>query len=194
MPFLWPTSRGCKKILIFIATFAYSRGLSMRRKNFRCRGLLLLFDWPTSRGIVFWNFFWKTPRRNAFSVAYLWGGINSKTTFFSKNLNFSPRGDLPVERLWKIFKIYCCFRYFSWLVYESDIKTKRRCFLWFWFAAPAMIQWLEELFPCDRVGGSKSPGLFFRTAVEGSHTKKSEFKGVIWPPFQKSHTISYKKE
>lgn len=75
-----------------------------------------------------WNFFSKKPKL----FSFLW-----------------PTNE-GVRRISHFIAVFGTSRGLSM---RGDIKTKRRCFLWFWFAALAMIQWLEELFPCDRVGG-----------------------------------------
>ena len=159
----------CKKArfpwLIYERIF-YKEGVNFCRFN----------DLPVER-LFFETFFEMHPSETPFPWL-IYEGIKIYFSKKPKLFSFLWPTNEGVRRISHFIAVFGTSRGLSM---RGDIKTKRRCFLWFWFAAPAMIQWLEELFPCDRVGGAKSLRPFIRTAGWGSHAKKAEFKRGIAP-------------
>lgn len=177
MPFSWPTSRG-QKIFNFYCYFCLFLWLIYEEINFFIFGVYFCrFNDLPVEGLFFETFFEIHPAETPFPWL-IYEGIKIYFSKKPKLFSFLWPTNEGVRRISHFIAVFGTSRGLSM---RGDIKTKRRCFLWFWFAAPAMIQWLEELFPCDRVGGAKSLRPFIRTAGWGSHAKKSEFKRGIDP-------------
>ena len=142
MPFSWPTSRG-QKNFNFYCYFCLFLWLIYEEIIFFILGVYFcrFNDLPVER-LFFETFFEMHPDETPFPWL-IYEGIKIYFSKKPKLFSFLWPTNEGVRRISHFIAVFGTSRGLSM---SGDIKTKRRCFLWFWFAALAMIQWPEELF------------------------------------------------